>query len=374
MINHVQFPGLGIDLTVDRIAFSIGSLNVYWYGICIAAGLALALVFAFARCRDFGIDDDRFIDVVMLATVFAIVGARAYYVIFAPFKYESLWDMINLRDGGIAIYGSVIGAAVSGYFLCKWRKIPVLPAFDITAIGFLIGQALGRWGNFFNQEAFGINSSGLLRMYSEGTHDYLSAVQQTLAASGVIVNPASPVHPTFLYESLWCLLGFVLLALYVRHRKFNGEIALLYVMWYGVERAFVEGLRTDALSTIFGLRISQVIAAVSVLAAGVLWLVLRKKYKNIPLMVNYTAIVKEKGGSTSTTISWPAKEKAPTRVELNKKIDTALASMRRSAAGIWPVGVWHAEGLVASARPQSNVKATQANTPGTLPVGVFHTK
>ena len=285
MINHVQFPGLGLEFTVNRVAFTIGSMPVYWYGICIAAGLALALLFAFSKAKQFGIDTDRMIDVVMLSTVCSIIGARAYYVAFAPFKYESFWDMINIRDGGIAIYGAVIGAFVSGYFFCKWRKVPVWPMFDLATMGFLIGQSLGRWGNYFNQEAFGTNTKLPWGMLSEGTTAYLESAQITVP-SGVTVDPFAPVHPTFLYESLWCALGFFLLWAYIRHRKFYGEISLLYVMWYGVERFFVEGLRTDSLmSGFFNLRVSQIIAAVSVFAAFGLWLWLRKKYKGQPLII-----------------------------------------------------------------------------------------
>ena len=336
MINHVQFPALGLELTLDRVAFTIGNLNVYWYGICIALGLGLALLYVFSQCRNFGIDDNRFIDVIMLCTLFAIIGARLYYVAFAPIPYDNLWDIINIRDGGIAIYGAVIAAFVSGIFVCKWRKVPMLPAFDLAAIGFLIGQGLGRWGNFFNQEAFGVNSTGLLGMYSEGTHNYLAAVQSTLAASGVTVDPSLPVHPTFLYESLWCLLGFVLLAIYVKHRKFNGEILLLYIMWYGVERAFVEGLRTDALSTFMGLRVSQLVAGVSVLVALGLWIYLRKKYKDTPLMVEFLYTFALKDGPAAVLMRWPASEKAPTMAQAQ-----AVYWEQIEAAKPLPVGVWH---------------------------------
>ncbi len=285
MINHVQFPGLGLEFTVDRVAFTIGNMPVYWYGICIATGLALALLFAFSKAKEFGIDVDRMIDVVMLSTVCAIIGARAYYVAFAPFKYESIWDMINIRDGGIAIYGAVIGAFLSGYFFCKWRKVPVWPMFDLATMGFLIGQSLGRWGNYFNQEAFGTNTKMPWGMLSEGTTAYLESAQITVP-SGVMIDPLAPVHPTFLYESLWCALGFFLLWAYIRHRKFHGEISLFYVMWYGIERFFVEGLRTDSLMSGFlNLRVSQIIAAISVLIAFALWIWLRKKHKGQPLVI-----------------------------------------------------------------------------------------
>ena len=286
MTNLVQFPRLGLELEIDRVAFSLGGLNIYWYGIIIAAGLLLALAFAFHYAADFGVDADRLVDVVLVGTVCAIICARIYYVAFAPFKYDSIWDMINLRDGGIAIYGAVIGAAVFGGLACKWRKVPVLPTFDLVAMGFLIGQGMGRWGNFFNQEAFGCNTNSLFGMYSRSTHEYLAQWQSTLAEQGVTVDPSMPVHPTFLYESVWCFVGFFALWAFMKKRRYNGQIALLYAVWYGAGRFWIEGLRTDSLLIPgVGLRVSQVVALVGVVAGLVLLIVLGKKYKNVPFQV-----------------------------------------------------------------------------------------
>ena len=286
MTNLVQFPRLGLELEIDRVAFTLGGLNIYWYGIIIAAGLLLALVFAFHYAADFGVDADRLVDVVLVGTVCAIICARAYYVAFAPFKYDSIWDMINLRDGGIAIYGAVIGAAVFGGLACKWRKVPILPTFDLVAMGFLIGQGMGRWGNFFNQEAFGTNTNSLFGMYSRATHEYLTWWQDDLAAQGVMVDPSMPVHPTFLYESVWCFVGFFALWAFMKKRRFNGQIALLYAVWYGAGRFWIEGLRTDSLLIPgLGLRVSQVVALACVVVGLVLLVVLGKKYKNVPFEV-----------------------------------------------------------------------------------------
>ena len=270
MVYHVQFPGLGLEFTLDRVALSIGGFNIYWYGVIIAAGMLLALLYAFRNAVDFGIDSDRLVDVVAIGTVMAIVCARVYYVAMAPFEYDSIWEMIDIRLGGIAIYGAVIGAFVFGGLAAKWRKIPLLPLFDLVALGFLIGQGIGRWGNFVNQEAFGTNTTLPWGMYSEGTEAYLRSVQVTLP-EGMTIDPTLPVHPTFLYESIWCLVGFVVLALYVKHRRFHGQIFLLYAIWYGLGRFWIEGLRTDALligNT--GLRASQIVAFVSVVAAFLL--------------------------------------------------------------------------------------------------------
>lgn len=325
MTYHVQFPGLGLEFTLDRVAFTVFGMPIYWYGILIATGLALAIVFAFSHARRFGIDADRMVDVILIGTVCAVVGGRAFYVATAPFEYASFAEMLDIRLGGVAIYGAVIAAFFSGYFACKWRKVPILPMFDLAGMGFLLGQGIGRWGNFVNQEAFGTNTTLPWGMYSEGTYNYLASVRETLAAQGVTVDPSLPVHPTFLYESIWCLLGFFLLWAYLKHRKFHGELILMYVMWYGTERFFVEGLRTDSLM-VGSFRISQVIAAVSVIAALCVWLALRKKYKDKPLTVTYTALVKEADGPTAYTFSWLSTETPPTDAEMKAEIERRRAA------------------------------------------------
>ena len=270
MVYHVQFPGLGWEFTIDRVALSVGGFNIYWYGVIIAVGMLLALLYAFRHAVDFGIDADRLVDVVAIGTVMAIVCARIYYVAMAPFQYQSFWEMVDIRLGGIAIYGAVIGAFVFGGLAAKWRKVPLLPLFDLVALGFLIGQGVGRWGNFVNQEAFGTNTTLPWGMYSEGTEAYLRSVQVTLPA-GVTIDPTLPVHPTFFYESLWCLIGFVVLALYVKRRRFHGQIFLLYVIWYGLGRSWIEGLRTDSLLiTGTDLRASQVVAFATAFVAFLL--------------------------------------------------------------------------------------------------------
>ncbi len=284
MTYHVSFPGLGFEVTVDRVAFTVFGMPIYWYGVLIALGLLLGMLYAFRNAKSYGIDADRMVDVLFVSTLAAIAGGRAYYVATAPFEYESVWQMLDIRQGGIAIYGAVIAAFAAGALMCRLRKVPMLPMFDLAAQGFLIGQCIGRWGNFVNQEAFGTNTALPWGMISEGTRSYLASVQQTLAAQGVTVDPSLPVHPTFLYESLWCGLGFLLLWRYSRRRRFHGEVLLLYVMWYGFERFFVEGLRTDSLM-VGRFRVSQVLAGASVLAALALWLFLRKKYWGVPLKI-----------------------------------------------------------------------------------------
>lgn len=326
MTYHVQFPGLGLELTLNRVAFSIGNFDVYWYGIIIAAGMLLAMLFAFRYAVDFGIDADRLVDVVLIGTVAAIICARAYYVIFAPFQYDSIWEMIDIREGGLAIYGGVLGAFIFGGLAAKWRKVPILPLFDLVGICFLIGQGIGRWANFINQEAFGTNTTLPWGMYSEGTESYLASVQSTLAAEGITVDPSMPVHPTFLYESIWCLAGFVILALFMKHRRFHGQIFLSYVIWYGIGRYWIEGLRTDSLMITNTLRTSQLVALLSVAAAVILMVAGLTHAKGKQLMVPLAvANIKMADGPiavipSSLPASASHREFVRATAEMNKKI------------------------------------------------------
>ena len=311
MTNLVQFPGLGLEFNINRVAFTIGGLGVYWYGVLIATGFLLALVFAFRYAVDFGIDADRLVDVVLVGSVCAVICARAYYVIFSPVPYESFADMIDIRQGGLAIYGGVIGAAVFGGLACKWRKLPILPTFDLVAMGFLIGQSIGRWGNFVNQEAFGSNTSLPWGMYSQATASYLSSWQTVLAQDGVIMDPSMPVHPTFLYESIWCAVGFFALWAYMKKRRFNGEIALMYAAWYGAGRFWIEGLRTDSLMLPgMTLRVSQLIALISVLAAVAAIVIIRRKIGKKELMVDLPLSVAAEKKFQAAKADWADKLEA----------------------------------------------------------------
>ena len=271
MTNLVQFPGLGLSFHLNRVAFTIGGVSIYWYGVCIAVGLCLALVFAFRHSIEFGVDPDGMVDVILIGVVLGIISARAYYVAMAPFKYESIWEMIAIRDGGLAIYGGIIGGFLFGGLACKWRGVPVLPMFDLTAMGFLIGQGCGRWGNFFNQEAFGANTKLPWGMISNTTMEYISNHYDELGGK---VSALDPIHPCFLYESIWCLIGFIILHFYLKHRKFDGEVFLIYTGWYGLGRFFIEGLRTDSLY-LGNIRVSQLVAGTCVLASLVLIIVFR---------------------------------------------------------------------------------------------------
>lgn len=263
-IYHVSFPKLGInDIEVNRVAFSVGDFNVYWYGVIIAAGFLLALIYAMKSLNRYGLKQDSFIDCVLAGLVCGIIGARAYYVIFSWDNYkDNLLDVFAIHNGGLAIYGGIIGGLGAACIMAKIVKLNISAMLDIGGTGFLIGQGIGRWGNFINQEAFGTPTELPWGMVSENT-------------GGIAV------HPCFLYESIWCISGFFLL-LFLSHkwRKFDGQMFLLYLIWYGLERMIVEGLRTDSLMTpFFGLRVSQILSAVLVIVGTILLIINLKKAK-----------------------------------------------------------------------------------------------
>ena len=264
----ISFPGLGINnLKISREVFTIGVFSIYWYAVIITLGIILAVLYAMKYCNRHGLTQDNIYDAVLFGLPLAIVGARTYYVLFDLDSFSSIGEVFNLRNGGLAIYGGIIGAAVATLLLKKIRKINIAALMDIGAIGFLIGQSVGRWGNFVNGEVYGVTTSLPWRMViSEDIHTYMG------------------VHPLFLYESLWNLLGFILLHRYAQKAKkrFNGEIALMYVVWYGFGRGVLEGLRTtDYVLKLFGnVGVSQVLGFASAIAAAVLLLVIRKKLKS----------------------------------------------------------------------------------------------
>lgn len=260
-MNTVSFPNLNLEFTLNRFV-SVFGFDIAWYAIIIAAGFILAAIYGLKRMKSFGLDADRAIDVILGGMVGGIIGARTYYVIFSWENYkDDLLSIFQMREGGLAIYGGIIGAVVFGLLMCKIRGVKMLPMLDIAALGFLIGQSIGRWGNFVNSEAYG----------STVSDSYLFGMTGSSISNG-------PVHPCFLYESVWCLIGFILLHIYSKHRKFDGEIGLMYLMWYGAERMIVEGLRTDSLY--FGnLRVSQILSGVLLIAAFAIWLTIRSRIK-----------------------------------------------------------------------------------------------
>ncbi len=265
-LNKIFFPKLGWSFNIDPTAFKIGKFEIQWYGIIITIGLLLAVLYCFPRMKRFGLDADRAIDAVIGGIIGGIIGARTYYVLFNWKEYKGdLKEIFNTRGGGLAIYGGIIGAILVGLLICRLRKVKMLPMLDISAIGFLIGQGVGRWGNFVNQEAFGSNTDSIFGMTGGRIQTNLAWETTDMAGAmyqeGTEVFADYAVHPCFLYESLWCILGFVLLAFWTKRRKYDGQIFLMYLGWYGAERFFVEGLRTDSLM-LGNIKVSQMLSAV----------------------------------------------------------------------------------------------------------------
>lgn len=280
-MDTIVFEGLGISVNVpyDGVLFKIGSLSVRWYAALIALGMIIAAIYGFRMMKRYKINEDKFLNAILGGLIGGIVGARLFYV---AFSWESYADdpisILYIWEGGLAIYGGVIGALLVGGLIAKLQKLCVRDCFDIASMGFLIGQCIGRWGNFFNREAFGGNTTLPWGMTSEKIQNELFLMY----LRGENVEVYTPVHPTFLYESLWCLLGFVLIHfLIARRRKFQGQVFLSYCIWYGVGRAFIEGLRTDSLM-VGPFRVSQLLSIALVVAAVVLYIIALVKIKNQP--------------------------------------------------------------------------------------------
>ncbi len=259
MTDVISFPGLGLEFEVSRIAFSIGSIDIYWYAVIIATGFLLALVFCFKNFPKFGIDPDRAIDVIFFAMVFGIIGARLYYVAFQWDMYkDNLVEILNIRGGGLGFYGGIIGGIIGLIVGCKLRGQNVLAFLDVAGGAVLIGQGIGRWGNFVNSEAFGSNTTLPWGMTSPKIVAYIERHSEEVM--GAVMDPSVPVHPTFFYESLWCAIGLLVFCYVMKKRKFDGQMMLFYLAWNGFGRMIIEGLRTDSLM-IGPFRISQLLGA-----------------------------------------------------------------------------------------------------------------
>ena len=269
----ISFPLLG-NWSIDPSAsFTLFGRTFYWYGVIIAVGFILAMLYCARHCRRCGIEPDTLYDFLIWMIPLAIIGARLYYVIFQWSDYrDHPIDALKIWEGGLAIYGGVIAGLLTGIVWCRKKKIPFGAMADVCAPGLLIGQCIGRWGNFINREAFGRETTAFSRM------------GLTLPGRETVY-----VHPTFLYESLWNFVGFLLLHFWFRRheRKFDGELILLYAVWYGIGRALIEGLRTDSLMLVpsIGLRVSQLVAGVAVVGGVIAEILLTKKFRDKPLMV-----------------------------------------------------------------------------------------
>ncbi len=285
----ISFPMLG-DLHLNPPSYiTVFGRNIYFYGILIALGFLLGILVCTRISKRFGIKEDDLYDVFLWLIPLSIVGARLYYVLFRLDYYmENPAEIFALREGGLAIYGGVIAGVFVIYFVSRHKKIPLGAMLDVLVFGLLIGQIIGRWGNFMNREAFGAETTVFCRMgltSPDGTTIY--------------------VHPTFLYESLWNLACLIFLAVFVRRgkRRYDGQCILIYFFWYGIGRAWIEGLRTDSLyigST--GIRVSQLLSAVLALAALVTLIVQhRREHPQEALYVNRVAAAEVADGGTESS-------------------------------------------------------------------------
>lgn len=273
----ISFPMLG-DLSINPPnSFEVFGFSIYWYGVIIAAGFLLAVLYCMHRCGEFGLNSDNVLDTLIVGTPLAIIGARLYYVVFYFDLYrDNLWEIFAIRDGGLAIYGGIIGAIIGLLIVSRWRRFSAFAMLDLGCFGMLIGQFVGRWGNFINREAYGAETEIFCRM----------------GLTDPVTGNTIYVHPTFLYESLWNFLGFVLLHIFSKkfERRFDGQFFLMYVAWYGFGRMLIEGLRTDSLYIPgTAIRVSQLLGALSCAAAVIAFVIMWKRSDGKKLWKNRSA-------------------------------------------------------------------------------------
>lgn len=264
-MNVISFPKLHITLNINPVAFHLGSKPVYWYALIILTGFLFGMLFVYNTCQKRGVQKENIWDIALYGLVFGIIGARTYYVLFALNEFSSIGEIFEIWNGGLAIYGGIIGAAISTFIYCRIKKLNTANVFDICAPGLLIGQAIGRFGNFVNAEVFGRETSNLF---------------------GMSINGAAAVHPLFLYESVWNILGLIILLLFRDKKKRDGQVFCFYIFWYSLGRLFLEGMRNSSyilyvIPNVLG--ISQVVSAVLIIASAsvFVYLHLKKDKKNV---------------------------------------------------------------------------------------------
>ena len=264
----ISFPMLG-DWSIDPPTyFKLGPLNIHFYGLIIATGFLLAVLYCAKRSKEFGMTPDNVYDVIILGVPMAVICSRIYYCAFHWESYrENPISVLYIWEGGLGMYGVIAGAILALIIYCRWKKLSIPAFLDMVCFGFIIGQTLGRWGNFMNREAFGYETDIFCRM--------------------VLTTPAGKVysvHPTFLYESVWNLIGFTFMHFYSKkHRTYDGQMFLIYLAWYGFGRMLIEGLRTDSLY-LWGtsIRVSQLVSAILFVASVTILLYNRFKRRPDP--------------------------------------------------------------------------------------------
>ena len=282
--SKISFPGLGIgEFTVKSDAFSTDKFSIAWYGIIICLGMILAVAYVIYRAKGIGIDSETILDFALFVIPIGVIGARLYYVLMELDQFDTFWEVINISNGGLAIYGGILAGAATVVVMCKIKKI-YFPAFaDCVVPGLIAAQAIGRWGNFMNGEAFGAQTTSFLRMGLQNINSYY-----TFDTFDMVY-----VHPTFLYESLWNIIGFIGVNIFYKHKKYDGQIFLMIFGWYGLGRMLIEGLRTDSLYLFgSGIRVSQALAALIFIACTSALIYFAIKRPNKPFYVRESKTAK----------------------------------------------------------------------------------
>ena len=283
MYEEIRFPHLGIVLEHVGKSIDVFGFSIAYYGIIIAAGMMAAMLICTSLAKKAGLDEDSFFNTVILGIVLSVLGARIYYVFFSWDQYkDNLLDIFNIREGGLAIYGGVITAVLVMWIYSRRKKISLGLLGDIGSIGIILGQIVGRWGNFFNREVFGTYTDSLFAIQLPVKAVRASDLTQEILDHTALINGVEfiQVHPTFLYESIWNLGVLLVMALVYRKKRFNGQVFLIYLGGYGLGRFWIEGIRTDQL-LIPGTTwpVSQVLAAAMVAAAGISYWIMNRKYR-----------------------------------------------------------------------------------------------
>lgn len=274
MHKTIDFPNIGIHLESVGDHITVFGFDIAYYGIIIGIGILVGLLIAVAEAKRTGQKEEDYYDLAIYAVIFAIIGARAYYVIFSWDMYkDDLLSILNIRQGGLAIYGGVIAAVITVLIFARIKKLSAPLLMDTAGLGLVAGQMIGRWGNFFNREAFGEYTDSLLAMRLPVDAVRSSDITELMREHMETVDGVSyiQVHPTYLYESLWCMMVLIIMLLYRKHKKFDGEVFLVYLLGYGLGRVWIEGLRTDQLLLpVVGLPVSQILAGVIVVVSTIL--------------------------------------------------------------------------------------------------------
>jgi phosphatidylglycerol---prolipoprotein diacylglyceryl transferase len=294
---EIWFPNLGIEIDhLSRTAFTVFGQDIYWYGIFIGLGVILGVLLALHEAKRTGQNPDTYLDFIIYAMIIAIIGARLYYVIFSwDFYSQHPEKIFAIREGGLAIYGGIIGGVLTAIVYSHLKKKSFWVMADTMAPSLILGQMLGRWGNFFNKEAFGGFTDNLFAMRYQLSQVHASDVTPDILQNLVTVNGVDyiQVHPTFLYESMWSLCVFIILLILQRKKKFDGQVCATYFFGYALGRVWIEGLRTDQLC-IGNVPVSQALSAVLIIASVVLYVYCKKKAAAVPVTEGANAETEQK--------------------------------------------------------------------------------